>query len=601
VSTLASAYDAAARTDAMRASGDPGQGAGGNPTSGGPTGGPDGGPVRTGDAARTGSPSAHGSSTRASGSATAPDADPTRRRTPPTPEPGDQADGRPGRSSRTAPDPATREPSADPERNRTESSRTNEPAQRQDPAAAQSPQTTSAPQSNTTPAAQNENTPTSENADPAPHNSGTADSSPQNSNPTDPAPRTDQPGQTARTAEQPAPGDLRADAEPTARADATPDPAAPATPQNPEHRTETADSATATSQAAAPASATTHGQPSAPAPAATPGQPSGPETAVVYTSRPGTVTSRPVPGTRYVTDGRQGPDLTVDEVRAATDELLASYFLDGTVTDWTWSQDGSTLLVRTTDGTRHFRPVIGGVNPDLMAETLLNEKKGTEKGGTAENPYVVRFNPRVASDQLARVWLHEITDALQAAQPDHGRGVLRRRRAERTQDHCVTAKLNELAMLADKWDQAQSMPEKRLIAVDLDGLARELNARGQSASEPPWAASQAVRQPHAPPLPGPRPSQSEIQAIVDALIRSEQHIVQQIEAKKESARQAHKEAAKARKKARRAKAKHDQGRFERARKARREQQNHFAARARYLRIAEAYGPALKQAQETREA
>ncbi|MEZ7125961.1 hypothetical protein ACBR40_11530 [Nonomuraea sp. AD125B] len=319
------------------------------------------------------------------------------------------------------------------------------------------------------------------------------------------------------------------------------------------------------------------------------------------TSKPGTVTSRPTPGTRYVTDGRQGPDLTLDEVKTAVAELMARHFLTQGVLSLTWSQDGSTLVVETREhGTHHFRPVVGGLSPDLMGQTDLAQGENVAQGTDQNAPHVVHFNPRVANDQLSRVWLHEITDTLQATQAEQGRR-RRRRKAEVTEDLCVPAQLNELAFLSEKWHQAPTVQEKRLLAVDIDGLSRQLALRGQTLPPPPWAPTQATRAQHTPPLPGKNPTIQQVRDILQTLAQAEQHLQLQIAAKEQSAEEAGEQARQKSEAAKKALEQHDEARFERARKALQEVLVHQATQARHTRIAEAYSAALEQAKETRQA
>ena len=51
--------------------------------------------------------------------------------------------------------------------------------------------------------------------------------------------------------------------------------------------------------------------------------------------------------------------------------------------------------------------MIGGLDRMLMAETEI--RAGTEE----DTAHVVHFAEGVAADQVARIWLHEITDILQ--------------------------------------------------------------------------------------------------------------------------------------------------------------------------------------------
>ncbi|MFI7469003.1 hypothetical protein [Nonomuraea sp. NPDC049646] len=322
------------------------------------------------------------------------------------------------------------------------------------------------------------------------------------------------------------------------------------------------------------------------------------ETRQPATSRPGTVTSRPVPGTRHVPDARPGTSLQPDEVEAGADALRTSHFLNQDVEDITWSADG-TLVVRTrNNGTHHFRPVIGEMTEGLMGETELST------GEDAQNAHVVHFAPGMNPSQVSRVWLHEITDTLQKLQEDTAperRGFLRRKPAtsEPTQDMCAQAQLNELAFLAEQWQAAPTPQEQRLLALDIDGVSRQLSDRGHTPPLPPWAPKPGSRPTHAPPLPQGRPAREELPAVIDALKRAEAAMQEQIDAKRKSAEEAKEAIRKSRQEARKADRQHDQGHAERARKARAESRTHRATRERHTRIADAYEVALREATRTR--
>ena len=285
------------------------------------------------------------------------------------------------------------------------------------------------------------------------------------------------------------------------------------------------------------------------------------------TSKPGTVTSRPVTGTRHVPDGRQGPDLTLDEVHHAFSDVQPRHFLNEDVTGFSWSQDGRVLAVHTkTNGTFYFRPVIGGLSSDLMGQTEV-------KTGTEGDPHLVHFGPRIAEGQVSRVWLHEITDTIHevlSAREGKGQRVLPRR-GKNTRDMCAAAQLNELAFLAEKWRQAPTLGEQRRLAVDFDGVARQLSERGHTPPLPPWAPTQATRTQQAPALPGDNPHPYQVRAVAEALAEAEKALRKQIQHKMDNAEEARKKARKATRAARKAKNQHDSGRFERARKARQEQ------------------------------
>ncbi|GAA3149376.1 hypothetical protein GCM10010486_13780 [Nonomuraea roseoviolacea subsp. carminata] len=409
------------------------------------------------------------------------------------------------------------------------------------------------------------------------------------------------------------------------------------------------------------------GESTAPAPA--PGQ--GDPAATAPAGKPGTVTARPVPGTRHVPDGRQGPDLTLDEVHRAFADVRPRHFLGEEVTGFTWLEQGSLLAVHTkSNGTLYFRPAIGwtdvlsaltshrtrhglsreevarraglspgdyarieegrgrrpsaqtlttlaqalaltgnetnallrladegGMSPKLMGETKI-------RTGTRSDPHLVHFGPRIGEGQVSRVWLHEITDTLQEvlASEEGGRQRMlpHRHAGENTRDMCANAQLNELALLAEKWHGASTPAEQRRLAVDFDGVSRQLIERGQNPPPPPWAPSPGTRTQQAPSLPPKDSPAHHIQGVVDALLKAEDALRRQIQAKTRKAEEAKEQARKATREARKAAKQHDQGRFTRARKERQKNRALRAARARNLRSAAAYRAALAEATQARQ-
>ncbi|MFI7450722.1 hypothetical protein ACIBQX_24720 [Nonomuraea sp. NPDC049714] len=317
------------------------------------------------------------------------------------------------------------------------------------------------------------------------------------------------------------------------------------------------------------------------------------------TSRPGTVTSRPVNGTRFVPNGRPpGTTLTLDEVQAGIAALDSAHFLGENVQSWSWSADGTTLQVRIgADDVQYFRPVIGGLDPTLMGETEV--KAGT----TAETAHIVHFAPGADADQVARIWLHEITDTLQRQASSGDRRMLRRLltggRSQETRDDCLPARLNEHAFLTEQWKQATTLADKRVLAVDIDGVARDIAQRGHPEPSPPWAPSQAARPPHAPPLPDPSPSRQQMEEALDAFAEIQEQLRTQIATSEQRAEAAAAEARQASKDAKKAAKQHDMHKAERVRQARKALRGHRAAQARHNRIAESYRTALDQARRAR--
>ncbi|MGW4791872.1 hypothetical protein ACWEPC_05570 [Nonomuraea sp. NPDC004297] len=301
-----------------------------------------------------------------------------------------------------------------------------------------------------------------------------------------------------------------------------------------------------------------------------------------------------MPGTRYV----QGSSTLTDaDIEAALGSLRADHFRDGEVLGWTWDDNSGTLRVETSLGVHHFRPVVAVLSGDLMGETKI-------RSGSRDDPHLVQFASGTAADQAPRTWLHEITDTLQRlaepARPGAWRRLLRGGRRPHTHDACVLARLNELGYLVERWHQTADPVEQRLLAVDIDGVLRDLAARGHAAPPPPWAPAGQPRPPALPAVPDGQPSDAAVQALIDAFHQVEQNLSDQVESKKNSAKKADDEAKKAVTEGRKARRHQDQGSQERWRKAREEVRLHRATRNRHLRMARLYQKALDRARAARE-
>ncbi|MFB4268549.1 hypothetical protein [Nonomuraea sp. GTA35] len=332
-----------------------------------------------------------------------------------------------------------------------------------------------------------------------------------------------------------------------------------------------------------------------------------------HTSQPGTVTSPPIPGTRYVTDSGRPTDVTLDELKQATAELLATYFQHAaeTVLELFWS--GDILVVRTANGTHHFRPVVGPRDQEMMGQTTLRAATIADPAAPAGPDTVelheVSFPSRIATDQISRVWLHEITDTLQrlAAEQSSGRqGVLRRTRAagdgRQTTDECVPGRRNELELLTDKWERASTLQEKYLLAGDIQGVLNDLRRRKVTPPLPPWATGpRAVRTSLEVGRPGPDLSAEAAQEIARRFADAEQALTRLRDDKKASAKEAGKQAREAAKEAKEAKGQKDSGAALRADTAEADAQSHRNRQGRHIRIAAAYEAALNEATKAREA
>ncbi|WP_431894382.1 hypothetical protein [Nonomuraea sp. bgisy101] len=317
-------------------------------------------------------------------------------------------------------------------------------------------------------------------------------------------------------------------------------------------------------------------------------------------SRPGTVTARPVAGTRFVTNARpDGSRLSLDRIHAAIDELLASDFQNEGVLGWEWN--GLTLIVTTqSHGKQHFRPRLFNIDPGLMAETTVSADSST-------TPHMVTFNETVADDQVARIWLHEITDTLHrlAAPASQKQGVVRRMLPgggrKETVDECVPARLNEHAFLARQWLATPQSPERQRIRLDLDGVARELRAHGHVPPTPPWTPTTVDRSVHTPNTLTGAATDEALREVIDALVRAEAELATQIKSKQDSAEKAGEDAKAATKEAEKQSKMKDRAKDARARKEEKESEKHLAKQERDLRIAQAYEQALAKAKQTRAA
>ncbi|MER7353241.1 hypothetical protein [Nonomuraea dietziae] len=315
------------------------------------------------------------------------------------------------------------------------------------------------------------------------------------------------------------------------------------------------------------------------------------------TSRPGTVTTAPVVGTAFVTGRSDGSTLSDAEVRTAVDELLATDILDGGVRGWSWSSDGTTLLVDTTaHGVQRFRPGHGPLSRHVMAKTKI--------AGGPNGEHLVTFNSAVATDQVARIWLRQITDVLQELSAPEKQGIIRtalRGGRKQTANENVTSLLNEHAHLARKWSETPQSRKRQQIRVDLDGVARELRALGHVPPPSPWAPVTPTRDVHTPDALTVDATDNAVREVITALTKAEAELSKQIKSKQDSAEKAGKDATEAKKEREKQLGTKDRGRKARAAQEDKNIEQHLAKQARDLRIAEAYQAALAKAKQTRAA
>ncbi|MBN6056467.1 hypothetical protein JYK22_31355, partial [Nonomuraea sp. RK-328] len=205
------------------------------------------------------------------------------------------------------------------------------------------------------------------------------------------------------------------------------------------------------------------------------------------------VTARPVRRSqegrsRFVVKRRPAgtPKMTVGEVRAQFLTHADPSDISG-VRGWTWSAGDTTLVVHhTTLGDIHFRVEQPG---RLMVRRhglrLFRPLARTKVlAGTAEQPHALRPNRNVASDQLALLVVHEISDSLQVLQARQA-GVHTQRRllAPRTggHDYCATSRQTEFRHLTRRLGEATSDTERADLQREIDLVLSELGRRGRGA------------------------------------------------------------------------------------------------------------------------
>ncbi|MGW2158457.1 WXG100-like domain-containing protein [Nonomuraea sp. NPDC001699] len=178
----------------------------------------------------------------------------------------------------------------------------------------------------------------------------------------------------------------------------------------------------------------------------------------------------------FVADGRPADegDLTVDEARQAfNNELLLEDF-GGAAGAWRVIWDGGDTLVLDSAllGQVHFKFQVGPVEGGYLGETTATNT------GERGDPHLVTLAPRVASDQVARLVLHEISDVLQfrtAGEHTHPHTP-----GEATRDECVTARRNELRFLERKQREALAAGDTAAadrLAVEIAAVEADLAAR----------------------------------------------------------------------------------------------------------------------------
>ncbi|WP_405063931.1 hypothetical protein OG474_20420 [Kribbella sp. NBC_01505] len=298
---------------------------------------------------------------------------------------------------------------------------------------------------------------------------------------------------------------------------------------------------------------------------------------------------REVRGTRHVRDGRPASEGVLDD-SVVLDAVSGTNKEDfGGLLEAAPKRVGELVVARPGEAdAQHFRVEVGKVRRGRMAATYLHS-------GTAADPHIVRIAPGVANDQLARVWVHEISHALHAL---HGHGVGSRVRQVLNRitgavvDACIEAQINEHRFLARQWGAAKTeadrtgLPEDRaaedLLRKDIEGLAKAIGRLGHTPPSAPWAGPTEL---------AGVDLQQEANRLADQVTDLNAHRTD----KESSATKAEKAARKAERQARAAGRYRDQGRFARVREKLAESVKQSDLASWHQQRAEAYQHAETQA------
>jgi hypothetical protein len=203
-----------------------------------------------------------------------------------------------------------------------------------------------------------------------------------------------------------------------------------------------------------------------------------------------------VQGTSFVADGRSVAEKSLEASEAAaaasrTRQVDFGGLLSADPRQLTVGEEPA-VVVEVRGRPQHFKVRVGEVPPTKMAATEVHT-------GLESDPHVVTFAPGIANDQLARLWVHEISHTVQeVAAPDGG--PVRRLAARLTgggHNACVEAQYNEFRYLVRQWLDAVTAADAEqaeTIRRDAEGLAHAIEARGHAAPPYPWLTPEEIQQ-----------------------------------------------------------------------------------------------------------
>ncbi|NUR83224.1 MAG: hypothetical protein HOY71_03965, partial [Nonomuraea sp.] len=184
----------------------------------------------------------------------------------------------------------------------------------------------------------------------------------------------------------------------------------------------------------------------------------------------------PLPGTRFVADGRpeQDADLTVAEAKAAVEGDQIAQDMEG-VQEITWVSEDTVRVVHADLGEMFFKVGVGPVEGPYLGQTTV-----TGVTGTATDPFPMTLGPRVAADQVARLVLHEISDVIQHRAEGGHHHHHTHSAEEAARNECVTGRRNELRYLQRKLAEAAAAGDvdaQRAFAQEIDAVEDDLADR----------------------------------------------------------------------------------------------------------------------------
>jgi hypothetical protein len=148
------------------------------------------------------------------------------------------------------------------------------------------------------------------------------------------------------------------------------------------------------------------------------------------------------------------------------------------------------LQTTTSDAPQHLRVEVLPTSRGAVAEGRL-------RSGTANDPHVLRISPRLADDQLAQVWVHQLsqlTHELHPANSQRPPGVMSKLRSvfgREKRDRTLDADYASYQFLNSSWQQARNQQNPQRTAVlerDLAALATSIRQKGGVSPALPWSA-----------------------------------------------------------------------------------------------------------------